>query len=270
MSRSITAHWSRSLVRASFLYMHCEPQELFCCCCCVSRSTFHEFPFLIFFLLYSSVAQTLKNVGPLDCKLRLFRRRSLCGKISVAEVMHLLTLIVFSANFRVVLVVAFFYFFYFFHSCSLLLFFPFFFSVVTSNFFFSRNSLGVHLDWDVICSTVDIVVAFKASRHWAGVYGAHSVQGHRRWGRLRQGLLGALEKKTWAWGMFPNLKFHAPANLQTCTEQTHGMFLDELWRLGHCFQSSCLLPLSFVIHGKVLSLTRSGPISVALIDPATT
>ena len=29
------------------------------------------------------------------------------------------------------------------------------------------------------------------------------------------------------------------------------MFLDELWRLGHCFQSSWLLPLSFVIHGKV-------------------
>ena len=70
----------------------------------------------------------------------------------------------------------------------------------------------------------------------------------------RQGLLGALEKKTWAWGMSPNLKFHTPANPQTCTEQTHEsnrMFLDEPWRLGHCFQSSCLLPLSFVIHGKV-------------------
>ena len=54
--------------------------------------------------------------------------------------------------------------------------------------------------------------------------------------------------------MSPNLKFHTPPNPQTCTEQTHGMFLDELWRLGgpgHCFQSSCLLPLSFVIHGKV-------------------
>ena len=45
----------------------------------------------------------------------------------------------------------------------------------------------------------------------AGVFGAHSVQGHRRWGRPRQGLLGALEKKTWAWGMSPNLKFHTPA-----------------------------------------------------------
>ena len=42
-----------------------------------------------------------------------------------------------------------------------------------------------------------IVVAFKASGHCAmgkiaGVFGAHSVQDHRRWGRLRQGLLGAL------------------------------------------------------------------------------
>ena len=48
MSRSIKDHRSRSRVRASFLYMHCEPQELFCCCCCcVSRSTFHKFPFFI-------------------------------------------------------------------------------------------------------------------------------------------------------------------------------------------------------------------------------
>ena len=65
-----------------------------------------------------------------------------------------------------------------------------------------------------------------------------------------------LKKKTWAWGMSPNLTFHTPANPRTCsrTEQKHEsnrMFLDEPWRLGHCFQSSCLLPLSFVIHGKV-------------------
>ena len=54
--------------------------------------------------------------------------------------------------------------------------------------------------------------------------------------------------------MSPNVQFHTPANQQTCTEQTHesnGMFLDEPWGLGHCFQSSCLLLLSFVIHGKV-------------------
>ena len=125
-------------------------------------------------------------------------------------------------------------------------------------FFLSRHSppwLRRH------CSTVDIVVAFKASGlcamgKIAGVFGAHSVQGHRRWGRPCQGLLGALEKKPWAWGMSPNVKFHTPANPRTCSciEQTHEsnrMFLDEPWRLGHCFQSSCLLPLSFVINGKV-------------------
>ena len=108
---------------------------------------FTSFPFSFFFLLYSSVAQTLKKVGPLDCKLRLLRRRSLGDKISVAEVMHLLTLNVFSANFRVVLVVvAFLFYFFFIHFLSYFLF-PFFFSVVTSNFFFfSRNSFGVHLD----------------------------------------------------------------------------------------------------------------------------
>ena len=113
---------------------------------------FTSFPFLfLFFLLYSSVAQTLKNVGPLDCKLRLLRRRSqlsLGRKISVAEVMHLLTLYILSANCRVVLVVvAFFFLFFFSFIFSLPFFFPFFFSVVTSNFFFlSRISLGVHLD----------------------------------------------------------------------------------------------------------------------------
>ena len=68
---------------------------------------FLSFPFS-FFSPDSSVAQTLKNVEPLDCKFHLLRRRSLGGKISVSEVMHLLTLNVFPVNFRVVLVVAFF------------------------------------------------------------------------------------------------------------------------------------------------------------------
>ena len=128
MSRLITDHRSLSRVRASFLYMHCEPKNFFCSCCCVSRSTFHEFPFFCFFLLYSSVAQTLKKVGPLDCKLRLLRlrRRSLGGKISVAEVMHLLTLKVFSANFRVVLVVVPFLFYFFSFIFSLTFFFLYF------------------------------------------------------------------------------------------------------------------------------------------------
>ena len=72
MSRSIRDHRSRSRVQASFLYMHCEPQELFFV---VVSAVLHfmSFPFLFFFLLYSSVAQTLKNVGPLECKLCLLR-----------------------------------------------------------------------------------------------------------------------------------------------------------------------------------------------------
>ena len=86
------------------------PQNFFFVLFCQPFYISREFPF---FLLCSSVAQTLKNVGPLDCKFRLLRRRSLLslgGKISVAEVMHLLTLNVFAANFRVVLVVVTFFF----------------------------------------------------------------------------------------------------------------------------------------------------------------
>ena len=61
--------------------------------------------------------------------------------------------------------------------------------------------------------------------------------------------------------MSPNLKFHTPANPQICTEQTHesnGMFLDEPWRLGHCFQSSCLLPLSFVMARSLFDSQWTG------------
>ena len=69
------------------LYMYCEPCELFLVLSAVLHFTF---PFFFFFSP-SSVAQTLKNFGPLDCKLRLLRRRSISlgGKISVAEFMHL-------------------------------------------------------------------------------------------------------------------------------------------------------------------------------------
>ena len=100
----------------TFLLLLCQPFY-------ISRVSL--FLFFLFFLRYSSVAQTLKNVGPLDCNLRLLRRRSLGGKISVAEVIHLLTLNV-SANFRVVLVVvAFFIFFFFIHFLSYFLFLSF-------------------------------------------------------------------------------------------------------------------------------------------------
>ena len=47
---------------------------------------FTSFPFPFFFSPDSSVAQTLKNVEPLDCKFHLLRRPSLGGKISVSEV----------------------------------------------------------------------------------------------------------------------------------------------------------------------------------------
>ena len=55
--------------------------------------------------------------------------------------------------------------------------------------------------------------------------------------------------------MSPNLKFHTPANQQTCTEQTresNRRFLDEPWWPVHCFRSSYLLslPRFFVILGK--------------------
>ena len=83
-------------------------------------------PFFSSFFSYSSVAQTLKNVGSLDCKLRLLREQSisLAGKISVAEFMHL-TLSVFSTNsvsFRAVLVVVASFFLFFIHFLSLFLF----------------------------------------------------------------------------------------------------------------------------------------------------
>ena len=74
--------------------------------------------------------------------------------------MHLLTLNVFAANFCVVLVVVTFFLLFL---CGE--FEHFFF------FFFSINSPGVHVDWDVICSTttrrVDIVVAFNSSGYCA-------------------------------------------------------------------------------------------------------
>ena len=238
------------------------PKNFFCCCChsqpfYISRVSF----FLFFFLLYSSVAQTLKNVGPLGCNLRLLRRRSLGGKISVAEVMLLLTLNVFSANFRVVLVVVAF-FFHFNHSFSLFLSFFLSFSLWwlgTFLFFlveivsestlietsFARQSMSslpsrprVTAPW-VRELAFSVPTVFKAIEN--GVDRAKAC-------------LVPLKKKTWAWGMSPNLKFHTSANPRTCTEQKHEsnrMFLDEPWRLGHCFQSSCLLPLSFVIHAKV-------------------
>ena len=126
---------SISIAGPSIVLVHAlwTPRTLFFVVVVSAVLHFTSFPFFFFFLLYSSVAQTLKNVGPLDCKLRLLRRRSqhsLGGMISVAEVMHLLTLNmlnVLSANYRVVLVVVAFFFLFFFHSFSFFVsFFPLF------------------------------------------------------------------------------------------------------------------------------------------------
>ena len=161
---SITDYRSRSIswVRASFLYrVHREPPKLFSVLFCqtfyISRVSLF---FLFFFsLLCSSVACTnteecwtnwLQVPLASTTVVARFRSRRSCR--------DLLTLHVFAANFRVVLVVV--------------TFIYFFFSVVNLNTsFLSRKSLGVHVDWDVICSTttrrVDIVVAFKSSGHCA-------------------------------------------------------------------------------------------------------
>ena len=107
---------------------------LFCQLFYISRVSL--FSFFFFSSVVALHAQTLKNVGPLDCQFRLLRRRSLLsvgGKVSVAEVMHLLTLNVFAANFRVVLVVVTFFFFLF--LCG-----------EFEHFFFLVESLGVHVD----------------------------------------------------------------------------------------------------------------------------
>ena len=141
MSRLITDHRARSRVWASFLYMHCEPQEFFVVVVVSAVLHFTSFPLSFFFLLYSRVPQTLKNVGPLDCNLRLLRRRSLGGKISVAGVMHLLTLNVFSANFHVVLVVVAFFLFSFFFIHFLSYVWSFLYKQCTSSLpLFQRNT----------------------------------------------------------------------------------------------------------------------------------
>ena len=98
--------------------------------------------------------------------------------------------------------------------CFFFIFFQLFFLYLSFSLWWLRtlflwvenyNSLGVHVDWDVIHSTttqcVDIGFAFKVLGHFAmgkraGFFGAHSVQAQRRWGWPCQGLPGALEKKS--------------------------------------------------------------------------
>ena len=197
--------------------------------CFDSRSTFHEFRFIS--LLYSSVARTLKNVGPLDCKLRLLRRWpiSLASKFSFGEFMHLM----FSLQTQRTFV------------CFFLLLLLFVFSFIDflslfhflcgdfEEFFVGRNSLRVHVGWDVIHLTttgcVDIGFAFKASQgslcHWqeSWIFRCSDTVFKPTKDRVdsTEACLVPLKTKTWAWGMSPNRKFHTPANPQTCTEQRH-------------------------------------------------
>ena len=77
LSMSIT--WSSISIAPDpgiFLFYTCtvNPANFFFFCQALSRFAFHEIPFLVF-LLFSSVSQTLKNVWPVDCMLRLLRRR---------------------------------------------------------------------------------------------------------------------------------------------------------------------------------------------------
>ena len=189
--------------------------------------------------------------------------------------MHLLTSNVFPVNFRVVLVVAFFLFFSF-NSFSLLLSFFLSFFCGDLELFFSFWVEIVSESTLIETSFARQSISSLPSRPrtltapWvlkkAAVFGAHSVQGHRRWGRPRQGLLGALEKKNLSLRDVskPKVSYTGqPANLHRANarRESNGMFFDEPWGLGHCFQSSCLLPPSFVIHGKVslwLAVDRFG------------
>ena len=229
--------------------------------CFVSRSTFHEFPFFFFFFFSSVVAlhaQTLNNVGPLDCKFRLLRQRSLLslgGKISVAEVMHLSDFERFRSELRVVLVVVtFFLSFSLWWSWTLLFFLV---EIVSESTLietsFARKPHGASI------SSLPSSPRATAPESW--IFGANNVQALRRWGRPRQGMLGALEKKTWAWGMSPNLKFHTSANPHTCTEQTHesnGRFLDEPWWPRLLLSKFLPFPTAIRNPWKGLTLTRGG------------
>ena len=163
------------------LYMCCEPRERFLVLSAVLLFTSFHFSF-------SSIAQTLKNVGPLDCKLRLDGRRSNPLAASFRSRSSCTWLWTFSLQTQRAFV--------FLHCCFCCFFSSFlylfslslsFFSVVT--FFVRRNSLGLHVHWVIFHSTttrcVDIGFAFKALSHFAmgkraGFSGAHSVQAQRR------------------------------------------------------------------------------------------
>ena len=127
------------------LYMYREPANVFLFCepFYISRVS------LFFFsLLYSSVAQALMNVGSLDCKLRLLRRRwiFLGGNIS-SRSSCTWRFSTNSTNFHVAFVVAASFFL-----LVSLSFFLFLCGDFEQMFLWVENGLGVRVDWDDIRS----------------------------------------------------------------------------------------------------------------------
>ena len=144
----LTEHRSRPRVRASFFctctvdpanfFLFCQPLD-------ISRVSLFVFFFLFFSLFYGSVAQTLKNIGPLVC---IASSTAACfgdGRYPlqqnfVVEFMHLTFFFLHTQRTFVWLfvVVSFFFSFIFslFLSSSFCLFSFFLFSVGTSNNFF--------------------------------------------------------------------------------------------------------------------------------------
>ena len=217
------------------LYMHCEPREFFLILSAAVHFT--SFPFLFFFFFLPSIVALHKHWRMLNYLTA--SSAAACfgdGRSPLAarfrEFMHL-TFSTDSANIRVAFVVV---------AVSSFFFFSFIFSPFLSfslwwlqTTFLGRNSLGVHVNRDVIRSTttqcVDVdfpLKAIEALGHFAicmgkraGFFGAHGVQAQRRWGRPLQGLPGALEKnltelegclQTWS-------PINQPANLHRANAQ---------------------------------------------------
>ena len=232
--------------------------------CFVSCSTFHKFPFFFFSfsLLYSSIAQTLKNVGQLDCKLRLQRRSiSLDGKISRRSSCTQLTFSLQTQQTFVWLLLL-----------LLLLFLSFisslFFSVVTSNYFFfgvgrncrsprwlRRHSLDNH-------TARRYCIGFASTRPrvtspWAREldFSVFTVfKPSRDWVDHAKACLVPLKKKknlSLRYVSKPKVPYtYQPTNLHRANARIERKVSWWVLVASHCFRSS-YLSLSFVIHGRV-------------------
>ena len=276
MSRSITDHRSRSRVRASFLYMHCEPQELFflllllCQPFYISRVSLFLFFSLLIVALHKhwrmlnhlTVRSACFGDAPLAARFRS-RRSCTCWLWTFPSEL--------SCGFSCC-----FFSFSFFLSFSLLLSLSFLFSVVTSNFFLFFFEWSRSPPW-LRRHLLDNRYrrCLQGLGHWlrkkaAGIFGAHSVQGHRRWGRPRQGLLGALEKKNLSLRNVskPKVSYTGQlANLHGANARIQRNV--SWWTLGARPLLSKFLPFATVLRNpwQGLSLTRSGPVSGHLSIP---